>query len=99
MNHPPLSPADAPDSRLAMSIRDAARQMGISERTLFSLTKSGEVPHLRIGKRVLYRREALEAWLREREQRGFGDGGSEPVRRGEGGPADQQGPDVLHSGG
>jgi excisionase family DNA binding protein len=42
---------------------------GISPRTLFSLTKSGRVPSLRIGGRVLYSREALRRWI-EAEQTG-----------------------------
>ncbi len=49
--------------RLALRPREAARALGISERTLFSLTRDGDVPHLRVGSAVLYPVDALRAWL------------------------------------
>lgn len=53
-------PADV----LALRPRDAARALGISERCLWSLTQRGEVPHVKIGGRlVLYPRAALVDWL------------------------------------
>lgn len=49
---------------LALRPRDAARALGISERCLWSLTQRGEVPHVKIGGRlVLYPRAALADWL------------------------------------
>ena len=59
------SPSDAQPA--ALSRREASGFLGISERTLWTLTKAQSVPHLRIGSRVLYRRAALEAWLASRE--------------------------------
>ena len=50
-------------NRLAVRPRDAARILGISERTLWSLTKKGEIPHVRTGRVVLYSIAALEEWL------------------------------------
>jgi excisionase family DNA binding protein len=35
-------------------VRDAAKRLGISERTLWALTDAGEIPVVRIGRRVLY---------------------------------------------
>jgi hypothetical protein len=54
----------------------AAGLMSISPRKLWSLTKSGEVPHVRIGRRVMYRPESLRAWLAKQEQWGGGGGES-----------------------
>lgn len=48
---------------LALGPRDAAKALGISERLLWSRTKAGEVPHRRIGKRVLYPVRLLNEWL------------------------------------
>lgn len=50
---------------LAFSAPEAARAIGISERLLWSMTKAGEVPHMRIGTRVIYPVAALEKWLAE----------------------------------
>lgn len=53
-----------PTDVLALRPRDAARALGISERCLWSLTQRGEVPHVKIGGRlVLYPRAALIDWL------------------------------------
>ena len=52
---------------LALSAVEAARAIGVCPRTLATMTKRGEVPHVRIGRRVLYRPEALQAWLAGRE--------------------------------
>ncbi len=48
---------------LAKSSRDAARMLGISERTLWSYTKSGDIPHVRLGRRILYPIQALRDWM------------------------------------
>jgi excisionase family DNA binding protein len=52
---------------LAIRPREAARRLGISERTLWEWTKRGLIPHVRIGtgKRLttLYSVPQLESWL------------------------------------
>lgn len=65
----PANPADTPPP-LTISRRAAAAMLGISERTLWTLTNAKQVPHLRIGARVLYPLEALKTWLADRCQGG-----------------------------
>jgi excisionase family DNA binding protein len=60
------SPPTACAESLALRPRDAARALGISERTLWSLTKQGQVPHLRLGKSVRYPVHLLRQWMEER---------------------------------
>jgi excisionase family DNA binding protein len=48
---------------LALRPRAAAAALGISERTLWAWTQSGGVPHLRIGKAILYPVDGLRRWL------------------------------------
>ena len=56
-----------PDT-LATSIAYFARSIGISRRSVYTLLDRGEgPPTIRIGRRRLIRREAADAWLRERE--------------------------------
>jgi excisionase family DNA binding protein len=61
--YPPPPAAD--DISLALRPRDAARALGISERTLWSLTKQQQIPHLRFGKAVRYPRHLLLRWLEQ----------------------------------
>ncbi len=62
---------DAP--RLALRPKDAAKALGIGERLLWSKTNAGEIPHLRIGKAILYPVAELRRWLSEQTQRKGGN--------------------------
>lgn len=48
---------------LAVRPREAAKLLGISERLLWSKTNAGEIPHMRIGKAILYPVDLLRDWL------------------------------------
>jgi hypothetical protein len=53
----------SPIEPLALRAVDAARALGISERTLWSLTARGVVPHVKLGAVTLYPLPALRDWL------------------------------------
>jgi excisionase family DNA binding protein len=56
--------------RLALRPREAAKALSISERTLWSLTKEGRIPHIRIGRAIVYPVDSLRAWLAAKAQEG-----------------------------
>jgi DNA binding domain, excisionase family len=58
----PITPAIAP---LGVSVKDAAKALSISERTLWQLTKDGKIPSVRAGKRVVYSVDALKAFVND----------------------------------
>jgi len=68
---------DFPPDRLAMRPREAARSLGISQRTLFTWTRAGLVPHVRVGGVVLFPVDVLRQWLAEQTKK---EGGTEPPR-------------------
>jgi excisionase family DNA binding protein len=49
--------------KLLVSAREAARLLSLSERTLYSLTKAGQFPVVRVGRSVRYRVADLQAWI------------------------------------
>lgn len=57
-------------NRIALRPAEAAAALGIKRRLLWSLTKSGEIPHTRLGRAVLYPVSELERWLAERAKGG-----------------------------
>jgi len=59
---------------LALRPREAAKALGVSERTLWGWTHAGTVPYVRVGRTILYPVDALRDWLKQR---------SEPVKGGE----------------
>ncbi len=56
---------------LLMTTKQAARALTISERTLYSLTKSGAIPAVRLGPRGLrYDPADLRRWIESAKERG-----------------------------
>jgi excisionase family DNA binding protein len=58
---------------LAMRPREAAKALGISERLLWEWTNQGVVPHVRLGKRIVYPVDSLREWLRQQAQKNADD--------------------------
>jgi len=57
--------------KATMRARPAAEYLGTSYWKLLELVKTGLVPHIRIGGRLLFRRETLDRWLSEQELAGI----------------------------
>ena len=53
---------------ILLSRKDAAQLISLSVRTLDYLVSSGELKPLRVGKKLLFRRAALEAFARRDHQ-------------------------------
>lgn len=51
------------DQPLLLTVSEAAQLLRISERTLFTLTKEGGVPSIRVGRGVRYSSADLQAWI------------------------------------
>ena len=49
--------------RLVMSVQDAAAALGISRAHAYELLARGELPSLRLGRRIVVPRAALESLL------------------------------------
>lgn len=54
--------AGAADAKL-LSAQEVSKLLGISSRTLWTHTSRGSIPHLRIGRRVLYPADAVASWI------------------------------------
>lgn len=55
---------------LALRAREAAKALGVSERTLWAWTEAGDVPHVKRGRMTLYPVAGLRAWLAAQQQGG-----------------------------
>ena len=56
---------DSNEVSLGMRPREAAKALGIGERLLWSKTNAGEIPHLRIGRAIIYPVGMLKSWMAE----------------------------------
>ena len=61
--------------RSTLKAREAAAYLGVSYWLLLEMAKRGEVPHIRAGRLVLFRKEALDRWMDEQERSNFREGG------------------------
>jgi excisionase family DNA binding protein len=59
----PFFPKPASTEALLLTARQAAAALAISERTLYTLTKRGELPAVRIGAAVRYDRRDVQALI------------------------------------
>lgn len=48
---------------MLLSARETAKALGICEKTLWTLTKQGGIPCIRVGVRVLYDPQDLRSWI------------------------------------
>ena len=53
--------------------REAARLLSISERTLWTFTKRGAIPAVKIGRAVRYDQADLRAFVEQSKAKGAGD--------------------------
>jgi excisionase family DNA binding protein len=56
------------ENRLLLLPREAAKALAISERTLWTLTKAGEIPCVRLGSSKRYNLHDLEEYIRRRTE-------------------------------
>jgi len=64
----PFSPAPAPD-RLLRAF-EVAELLQVTPAWVYAETRKQRLPHVRLGRYVRYRREAIDAWLAETELAG-----------------------------
>lgn len=63
-------PIRAKSGQLLLTAQQAAEALAISPRKLWSMTASGEIPHIRIGRLVRYPVADLERWIDENKRGG-----------------------------
>lgn len=54
--------------RETIEAKEAAAILGVSEWTIYDLVRRRIVPHIKISRRILFRRTSLLAWLEAQEQ-------------------------------
>ena len=48
-----------------MTVREVARYLRLSEAKVYRMARSGEIPVIRIGRAWRFKRELVDAWLRQ----------------------------------
>ncbi|NPV80699.1 MAG: helix-turn-helix domain-containing protein [Firmicutes bacterium] len=58
------------ESPLALTVKDVAHELQVSEWQVYELIRQGQLPHVKIGRRKIVPRKALEQWLERRCKNG-----------------------------
>lgn len=61
------SPTDTTEERMLLRSSELAELLAISEKHLYTLTQSGMIPCVHVGRLVRYRPDAVREWLRQSE--------------------------------
>ncbi len=54
--------------RSTLRAKEAAKYLGVSYWLILEMAKKREIPHIRAGSLVLFRRETLDSWMKEQER-------------------------------
>ncbi len=54
--------------KLTLTVAEAAKALGISRGLAYEMAKAGEIPSIRLGKRVLVPQRALERFLERHDK-------------------------------
>ena len=66
---PEMSAAPGKPAEGLITVREAAALLAVSDKTLYRMVSLGQVPHVWVGRSLRFRREELEAWIRQQSIR------------------------------
>lgn len=53
--------------RTTFTIEEAAQYIGISKNLMYKLVREKQIRAIRIGRRILFKRDSIDQWLKEKE--------------------------------
>lgn len=56
------------NKKMCLSATEVSELTGISLSLIRKLTRNGEIPHIRVGRRILYQLTGIEDWLNSRTE-------------------------------
>jgi excisionase family DNA binding protein len=57
------------EQNITFDTKEAAAYLKIHYETLLKMARKRQVPHHRIGRKLLFRKDSLDAWIQEQEQK------------------------------
>lgn len=54
-------------NKSTMTVAEAARYLGVHEDTVYAMVRDRQIPHIRVRRRIFFRRETLDAWMSQQE--------------------------------
>ena len=73
----PVAGSAADSASATMTVAEAARHLGISRSHAYDLVRAGDLPHLRLGRRIVVPRRDLDRWMAGPDRAGQGRAGQD----------------------
>ncbi|ARF70446.1 hypothetical protein B7C51_08570 [Paenibacillus larvae subsp. pulvifaciens] len=54
-----------------LDVKEVAEIYGISDKKLYDMCKKKQIPHRRLGSRIVFSSSALDAWGREQDKKNY----------------------------
>ena len=55
--------------RSTLTVGEVAEYLGLSKDMIYKMTREQAIPHIRIGRRLVFKLDSIEKWLSEKEER------------------------------
>jgi excisionase family DNA binding protein len=52
-------------NKLVLSVSEVAGLLGVSSDSIYAMVREGQIPHIRIRRRILFHQETIHEWLRQ----------------------------------
>lgn len=49
--------------KITMNVKEVAELLDVCDRTIYRLTEKNEIPHKKVGRRIIFHRGTIEQWL------------------------------------
>ncbi|MFC0472500.1 helix-turn-helix domain-containing protein [Halalkalibacter kiskunsagensis] len=54
-------------NRGTITVKEAASYIGVSKDLIYQLVRESKLPHVKVGRRILFRREVIDHWMNNQE--------------------------------
>jgi len=58
------------DSIEILSANEVAAMLGVDRKTIYEAARNKQIPHRRLGRRLIFERQSLVSWLRDQPENG-----------------------------
>lgn len=55
-----------------MTVEELAKYIGASTIKVYSMAKANEIPHYKIGAKIMFRKATIDQWIEEQEAQAIG---------------------------
>lgn len=56
--------------RSTLEAKEVAVYLGLSVDSIYKLAREKEIPHVKVGRRLLFKKDSIDRWLSEMEEAG-----------------------------